>query len=240
LIFRRELNKILWKIGYDISRFTPSTHPLARRRQLLRSFAIDTVLDIGANTGQFARELRHDLGYTGRIISFEPQSKIFEALKANAEGDSAWKVYNWAVGEAAGEAEINISVDPLSSSLLGVMPAFLKSAPNAKYVGKEVIQVKPLDSFFSDYCTAENNVYLKIDTQGFESKVLKGAERSLPRIDTVQMEMSLVPLYQDELLFHDMCTLMAGKGYTLVSLEEVFADSRSGQLMQVDGIFHRF
>jgi FkbM family methyltransferase len=235
-----ELRRILWKAGIDISRITPSSHPLGRKKQIFASYAIDTVLDIGANTGQFAEHLRHDLGYTGRIFSFEPQSRVFEELKANAEGDARWKVYKWALGEAASTAEINISRNSLGSSLLTVLPTFLKSAPNAVCVGKEVIQVKPLDSFFSDYCTTENNVYLKIDTQGFESRVLKGAERSLPQIDTVQMEMSLVPLYQDELLIHDMCTLMAGKGYTLVSLEGVFADSRSGQLMQVDGIFHRF
>jgi len=79
-----------------------------------------------------------------------------------------------------------------------------------------------------------------MDTQGFESKVLKGAENSLPHIDTVQMEMSLVPLYDGELLFNEMCLLMSQKDYTLVAIENGFSDSASGQLLQVDGIFHRF
>ena len=80
---------------------------------------------------------------------------------------------------------------------------------------------------------------MKIDTQGYESKVLKGAENSLPRISTVQMEMSLVPLYDGERLFHEMCALMSDKGYTLVAIENGFSDPASGQLLQVDGIFHR-
>jgi len=59
---KHELRRLLWKIGYDISRFTPKSHPLARRRQILQSYRIDTVLDIGANSGQFARQMRSDIG----------------------------------------------------------------------------------------------------------------------------------------------------------------------------------
>jgi FkbM family methyltransferase len=237
---KHELRRALWKIGYDVGRYTPTTHPFARRSQILKSYEIDTVLDIGANTGQYAKQLRHDLGYSGRILSFEPQTRPFALLKENAEGDSNWEVYNWAVGEADGGGEINISSNPLASSLLEVLPVFLSSAPGAKYVGKESVSIRKLDSFLGDLCGASTNIYLKIDTQGFEGKVLKGAEASLARIDTVQMELSLVTLYQGEVLFHDMCIFMAGKGYHLIGIEEGFTDSRSGQLMQLDGIFHRF
>lgn len=80
---------------------------------------------------------------------------------------------------------------------------------------------------------------MKIDTQGFESRVIKGAAQSLSHIDTVQMEMSLVPMYDGELLFNDMCKLMSEKGYSLIAIEPGFADQESGQLLQVDGIFHR-
>ncbi len=80
---------------------------------------------------------------------------------------------------------------------------------------------------------------MKIDTQGYESKVLKGAEKSLLQIDTVQLEMSLVPLYDGELLFNEMCMLMSEKGYTLVAIDQEYIDRNSGQLLQVNGIFHR-
>ena len=84
-----------------------------------------------------------------------------------------------------------------------------------------------------------NRVYMKIDTQGFESKVLKGAGNSLMRIDTVQMEMSLVPLYEGEMLFNEMCMFMTEKGYSLIAIESGFSDQNTGQVLQVDGIFHR-
>lgn len=86
----------------------------------------------------------------------------------------------------------------------------------------------------------EDNVYLKIDTQGFESRVIKGAERSLLQISTIQLEMSLIPLYQDELLFSDLHSILSKKGYSMVSIEQGIVDKNSGQLLQVDAVYHRF
>ncbi len=235
-----EIRRLLWRIGYDISRFTPTSHPLARKKQLFDVYKIDTVLDIGANSGQFAKQIRNDVGFAWRILSFEPLSAAFDLLKANARDDPAWEVFNFAIGSTVEAGEINIAGNSYSSSLLGMLPSHEESAPDSKYVGKEMIEIKTLDSVFFDLCKTAGNVYMKIDTQGFESEVLKGAEISLAQIDTVQMEMSLVPLYECELLFNEMCMLMTNKGYRLVAIEDGFSDPVSGQLLQVDGIFHRF
>lgn len=239
---KHELRRFLWKAGYDFSRFTPTSHPLARRKQIFKSYKIDTVLDIGANTGQFAQELRDDIGYTERILSFEPLSSAFELLKAKvkANADSAWEIFNCAIGDTEEKREINIAGNSYSSSLLNMLPSHLKSAPNSKYIGKELIEIKTVDSLFGGLCKTAKNTYMKIDTQGFESKVLNGAEKSLAKINTIQMEMSLIPLYDGELLLSEMCALMSRKGYALVAIENGFSDPVSGQLLQVDGIFHRF
>ena len=235
----RSLRKLLWSFGYDLTKFTPSAHPLARKKQLLESYGIDTLLDVGANAGQFARQFRNYLGYAGRILSFEPLKSAFAQLEARARGDAGWQVFNFGIGDANERREINVAANSQSSSLLDMLPAHVQAAPEAGYVGREAIEIRTLDSLFAGLCQAARNVYLKIDTQGYESRVLKGAERSLERIDTVQMEMSLVPLYQGELLMNDMCALMSRKGYTLVALENGFSDPASGQLLQVDGVFHR-
>lgn len=233
------LRKAFWKTGYHISRYTPASHPVARRKQILDIYEIDTVLDVGANSGQFAQQLRGDIGYTGRILSFEPLSAAFELLKANSKKDPAWEVFNYAIGAAEEKQEINIAGNSYSSSFLNMLPTHLKSAPESRYIGKEKIDIKTLDSLFGDLCKTAKNVYLKIDTQGFEHKVLKGANKSLEHIDTVQMEISVVPLYDGELLFNDMCSFMNNIGYTLIAIENGFSDPASGQLLQVDGIFHR-
>jgi len=207
--------------------------------QIITAYKIDTVLDIGANSGQFAQQMRVDIGFTGRILSFEPLSTAFQSLQMNAQNDQAWEVFNYAIGDTEEKQEINIAGNSYSSSLLNMLPSHLKSAPDSKYIGKETIDIKTLDSVFENLCKTAKNVYLKIDTQGFESKVLKGAENSLAHIDTVQMEMSLIPLYDGELLLNEMLSIMSKKGYALIAIEQGFSDPASGQLLQVDGIFHR-
>jgi FkbM family methyltransferase len=234
-----QLRKLLWQFGYDICRFERTSHPLARRKYFLENYEIDTVLDIGANSGQFARELRQDIGYTGQIISFEPLGEAFKLLKQHATGDPRWEIFNFAIGDVEEKREINVAGNSLSSSLLDILPSHLDAAPESKYIGKEVIDVRRLDSMFERICRNAKNIYMKIDTQGFESKVLRGAAMSLPRIDTVQMEMSLVPLYGTELLFDEMCILMREKGYTLIAIENGFSVSDTAQLLQIDGIFRR-
>lgn len=237
---KHNIRKLFWKIGYDISIYEPKSHSLARKKKMFESYAIDTVLDVGANVGLFALQLRKDVGFTKRIISFEPQSLAFEILKANAKDDPNWEIYNYALGDEEAKTRINIAGNSESSSLLDMLPSCEKSAPESKYIGSEMTQIKTLDSFFGNLFKQSNNIFLKLDVQGFENKVLKGAEESLKHINTIQMEMSLVPLYKGELLFSELYTIMTEKGFSLVSIENGFSDSVSGQLMQVDGIFHRF
>lgn len=240
MCIKHKLKRFLWKVGYDISKFRPTSHPIAMRRQIISSYKIDTIIDIGANTGQFARRMRSDINFSGRILSFEPLSSAFHTLQENAKNDPDWEVFNFAIGDTEEKQEINIAGNSYSSSLLNMLPSHLKSAPESKYIGKETICIKTLDSIFGNLCTTSKNIYLKIDTQGFENKVLKGAENSLKHIDTVQMEMSLVPLYDGEMLLNEMCGIMSKKGYALISIEPAFSDPASGQLLQVDGIFHHF
>ena len=197
------------------------------------------MLDIGANTGQFALELRYDMGYAGRIISFEPTSGAFSILKKAANSDPLWNVYNYALGDKDEMTSINISENSLSSSLAEMLPSHVELEPKSKYIGQETICLKSLDSLFPSLCVTAKNIYMKIDTQGFEEKVLRGAKVSLCKIDTIQMEMSLVPLYKNEMLFNDMCVLMNNRGYTLIGIENGFTDPTSGHLLQVDGIFRR-
>jgi len=234
-----QLRRLLWKFGYDICRFDRTSHPLARRKSFLENYEIDTVLDIGANSGQFAQELRQDIGYTGRIISFEPLRQVFKLLEAHAKGDQRWETFNIAIGDVEEKREINVAGNSLSSSFLDILPTHLNAAPDSKYIGKEVIDVRSLDSMFEQVCKDASNIYMKIDTQGFESKVLRGAATSLSRIGTIQMEMSLVPLYGTELLFDEMCILMRENGYTLIAIENGFSVPGTAQLLQIDGIFRR-
>ena len=233
------MQRFVRRFGYDVVKYQPSSHGLARRIQLLRSFGIETVIDVGAGAGQYGRQLR-GLGFKGRIISFEPLRNAFERLRPTAERDGAWQAFNIALGDADGKTVINVAGNSDSSSLLNMLDSHIRYAPESKCVGRQEIEVKRLDSVFDSICGGCKGVYLKIDTQGYEDKVLAGAERSLNAIDTIQVEMSLVPLYEGQALFPQMYQRLCGLGYCVVALEPGFSDRKTGRLLQIDGIFHRF
>ena len=179
------------------------------------------------------------IGYAGRIISFEPLSSAYRELMRRSSSDDGWQIVNCALGSHIGTAEINISENSDSSSILNMLPYHMKAAPESRYIGKEQVQLKTLDSLFNDLSVETHNIWLKIDTQGFEHKVLEGAKDSLEHIKTLQLEMSLVPLYEDGLLFADMNKMLCDKGYRMISIEPSFSDKQSGHMLQVDGIFYR-
>jgi FkbM family methyltransferase len=228
---KQRIQGLLRNRGLDVVRYG--------RKKLLRAYAVDVVLDVGANAGQFGRQLR-SIGYQGRIVSFEPLSSAYKKLLKTARADGSWEAMNCALGNTEGTSCINIAGNSYSSSILEMLPSHLVSAPNSRYLSKEEIEVKTLDSLFDSLCSPHDSVLLKIDTQGFEKRVLDGAENSLKFIDTVQLEMSLVPLYQGEALFAELYHMLSARGYQLVAVEQGFADKVTGQLLQVDGTFHRF
>jgi len=192
---KHQLRTLRWKTGYDVTRFQPTCPPIAKRNRFFEIYAIDTVLDVGANTGQFASELRNDMGYGGNIFSFEPLSTAYKTLETRARNDPRWQTIHHARGDKDETREINVAANSESSSLLAMLPSHLKSAPQSESIGKETIRIRTLDGVFPALCPDARSIYLKKDTQGFEKNVPLGARESLARIDTVQMELSLVPLH---------------------------------------------
>ena len=211
---------------------------IKRRVQLLNSFKINTVLDIGASIGQYGHYMR-TFGYKGKIISFEPLREPYKKLQKMSAGDRNWTTVPIALGDTDGEAEINVAGNSYSSSIMEMTTAHTDVAPHAAYVGKEKISISRLDTIFNDYYREEDRVFMKIDTQGFEKNVLEGAERSLEKIIGIQVEMSLVPLYKGGMLMVDMIQYLNQKGFTLFALENGFSNKRSGQVLQADGLFFK-
>lgn len=211
---------------------------LQNRIKLLNHFDIQTIFDVGANTGQFAYNTRK-FGYRNAIISFEPLTSACRILSAFAKNDPNWKIVNTAIGDFDGEIEINISANSLSSSLLEMMPQHLSSEPGSAYCGREKVKINRLDTIVNLYTDNLSKTFIKIDTQGFEKNVLEGAERSLMEIKGLQIELSMVELYQGETLIHEMLLMIKSLGFTCCSLEPGFYDKKTGQLLQVDGIFFR-
>lgn len=228
----------LRKLGYVASRYDHKRDPLAVRKHFLEVHGINLVLDVGANSGQFAQQLIES-GYNGKIVSFEPLSAAFEALSEAAQNYSNWYVVHCALGDEEGVAEINVAGNSWSSSLLAMLPAHKKLASNSAYVTTETIQITTLDALYSSYRWGGSRAFLKIDTQGFTMKVLDGGNQTLEEIQGLQVEMSLVPLYDGEPLIGEIVSFLQGKGFTLVFVVPGFIDNSTGQQLQVDGLFFR-
>ena len=237
-MYRHLLQSLFKSFGYQISRYHPINEPRIARQRWFEEYGVSVVFDVGANSGQYALELRKH-GFTGSIVSFEPLSSAFTELKKNALGQKEWLIINKALGAARGSAEINIAGNSWSSSLLDMLPKHLESAPESKYVTKETIAVSTLDAECDELQIPCDNAFLKIDAQGYTFPVLDGADQALRKIRGVQVEMSLVSLYQGEALIEDVILRLREAGFTPMLIKPEFGDKKSGQQLQLDGIFFR-
>lgn len=227
---RRSLNRF----GLDVSR---NPYPY-RFGMLLQQRGITTVLDIGANEGQFARSLRSN-GYGGDIVSFEPLHDAQQVLARHAGADPAWTTVRAAVGPTDGELTINVAANSYSSSALPLMPAHLEADPQSRYETTETVESLTIDTVMARRGLDPARTALKIDVQGYESAVLDGAPATLAGVAVVQVEMSLVPLYEGQGLMPQIMDRMQGAGLTLWMLEPGFSNRRDGRLLQCDGVFVR-
>jgi FkbM family methyltransferase len=231
------VRSLLERAGYQVKKTDVYSSQKLRRRLLFSRLKIDFVVDVGANSGQFAKQCR-DHGYEGPILSFEPTSAAHAALLESAAADPLWNVAErMALGATTGEADINIAANSFSSSILPMLHSHLSAAPYSAYLHSEKTPVRRLDDVLSTPAGA--HIFLKLDVQGFESQVLAGAVQTLSRALALQLEMSLVPLYEGEILFQQMCSEMYRLGFDLWDLEPSFRDPATGRLLQVDGIFTR-
>ena len=197
----------------------------------------NVVFDVGANTGQFAREIRSGLGFKGKIVSFEPLPHAFRQLGELAQSDSNWEIVNCALGASKGNAEIHVSNNSVSSSLLEILPKHTQSAPESAIKKTETIRLEVFDNIFNQYCKATDRVFMKIDTQGYELEVLKGANKCIEHIDAIQVELNLCQLYQDAPLVEDVISHIRKSGFEPYWFSPGFRDPVTSQLFQMDGFF---
>jgi len=231
----------LWRCaGIDFYRISPHTSPAIRLAMLAKLIDSTLLFDIGANEGQFAKEVLAS-GYRGRIVSVEPGKQAHQRLLANSAGHESWTVAaQCALGTEAGHAKLNIAGNSMSSSLRPMKEAHEDAAPEARYVATETVDVITLDALFASVaCDDDQGIILKVDVQGHEAPVLSGGAGSLSRISAILMEMSLVELYEGQSLLADQLATLSKLGFGIWDLDRGFMDVRTGRLLQVDATFVR-
>jgi FkbM family methyltransferase len=224
--------------GCDILRYHSRHFYALRRSRMVRAAGITCVVDVGANAGQYGRELRRG-GYTGRLISFEPLPAAFQILSRGSAKDASWECMRIALGSHDGTVALNVAANLVSSSILPMLQVHSSAAPESRYMGIEEVPMRSLDSLAPDLFRPQDSIWLKLDVQGFEEAVFAGGEQLLKSVQAVEVELSLEPLYEGQMLYLPMIDFLQRRGFTLASVAPGFQDETTGRLFQFDGVFLR-
>jgi FkbM family methyltransferase len=207
----------------------------AEHRHIL-SCDLGTVIDIGANRGQFALAIRQ-WAPKARVISFEPLPGPASIFRRVFSGDGKVSLHQAAVGPAAVRQKMHVSARDDSSSFLPISLAQTTMFPGTEEVATVVVHVGPLEEFVNPD-ELQSPAMLKLDVQGFEYEALIGCESMLPHFDWVYCECSFVELYSGQRLACDVINWLARKGFRLEGVFNSAYDAR-GQAIQADFLFSR-
>jgi FkbM family methyltransferase len=205
----------------------------AQIKSLLDTLAINCVIDAGANQGQTVRLLR-GLGFKGYIYSFEPQRRMYTVLERAFRKDPKWKGFQVALGAAPQALQLN--VNPESNE----MTSLLNFHHQPQGMSEEIVQVIPLDSLFSSLMKpiANPRVFLKIDTEGYDLNVFRGAANSLPDILALQAEVFVHPVYKQAPHYLEALREYEQAGFELVNLSLV-TRTECGDIMCMNSLMKR-
>lgn len=202
----------------------------------LRGNSFQTILDAGANKGQFALATRH-CHPQAQIWAFEPLAEEAACFGAVFADDTRVILEPFALGSASGEAEIHVSARADSSSLLPIGELQDSFFPGTREAGTRTIEVRRLDEVVSADDLVGSSL-LKIDVQGFELELLRGAESLLSHIDAIYVECSFVELYTGQALAADVIAFLSERGFRLEGIYNPSYDA-DGRAIQADFAFEK-
>jgi FkbM family methyltransferase len=219
----------IWRRGVDYDQFRRLDRPWLKRLQ------IRTVVDIGANVGQFAR-LAHAVLPEATIYSFEPLPDCHRQLLGALSGFAGFHAINCAVGDAAGELDIWMSAHSPSSSFLPMTRVHEAAYPESRHNSMVRVRVRPLDEI-AKQLDLRDNLFVKIDVQGYEGAVLKGGEATLRRAAVILVETSFTTLYRGQLLFGELLNQLGALGFRFFGNMSQYDDPSSGCPLFADSFF---
>lgn len=217
---KKQVFKIAKKFGYTVipnwrlHSFTASEY----LQKLFKRLEIDVVFDVGANVGQYYQFLRNEVGYEGLVVSFEPTPNLVRKLKEKAAREKSWVIQDIALGAENGEFEFNVMENTELNSFRQPSHEDTKLFVDLNVVREKVmVKTRELDAVYDEITQKYNkkNVYLKVDTQGFDLEVLKGASGSLIKIPALQVEVSVVPIYQEAPTYKDIISHLEAKNFVM-------------------------
>ena len=217
--------------GIDVGMFE------SLNKRWLANATIKTIIDVGANTGQFARAI-HEVLPEAYIYSFEPLSDVFKELQAAMRNVKKFQAINTALAETNGEQVFYRSAWSPSSSLLPMNQLHKENFPFTAEESKETVAIRRLDDYISEL-SFEDEILVKLDVQGYEDKVIDGGKCLLQRTKVVIVETSMVPLYEGQPLFHDIFGILDDQGFKYAGALSQSFSAIDGSVLYADSVFVR-
>ena len=223
----RSAREFLTRIGSNVD------SPFISIVRNLEDSNVSNVIDVGANVGQFGLDIRRH-GFKGQIVSYEPVNETFGLLTQTTRRHQPWKAIQLGLGAAESERTINISGnDGLSSSLLEMGSLHLENFPDSATVSRQNISISTIDNQLVVLGLRPQEIMLKLDVQGFEAEVLKGASQSISKIPLCYLEVSITPLYEGDVLLLPILIELSKYGHEVIDVFRGIKAS-NGQLLQLD------
>ena len=203
---------------------------------IMRGVQIATLVDVGANVGQFSLLIR-TLHPMARIFAFEPLSQAAGKFATLFDGDKLTSLHRFAVGEQSANTTMFVAKDDDSSSLLAATDDQVGYAAGARAVGTEPVEVRRLDEVLSAVDIVRPAL-LKLDVQGYELLALRSCGDLLRQFDQVYVEVSFITLYQGQSLAGEIVQFLFGHGFLITAVNNPVFD-RMGRCLQADFLFRQ-
>lgn len=229
-IYKQYIKKSLQKIAIDLR--------LLRQRNyhtIESLLGCDLIIDIGANFGQYANDRFLD-GYEGEIISIEPLSYPHSKLLTASLQRPNWKVApRYAISDQDTTIEINVS-ENYASSTIEQFTEFHKKIPGVNPNSIESVKCVTLTHFYHEFSISQSKkVYVKIDTNGHEAKVLSGiSPECLSNIEAFQIEVPIAQMYENQTGFDYYNDIMRDWGFNFYDAHDgVRSNNGANQVMDI-------
>lgn len=235
------LKALAGAFGYRLVQAQQHTAIEEHLARLLSSVGASCVVDVGANTGQYGVMLR-EIGYRGRIVSFEPLAEAFETLEARASADADWRVFRLALGAQPGTARLQVTRSTQFASLRA--PSEYGVRTFSRFVPVERIEEVRVSTLAAEWPKVVEGidrpvVYLKMDTQGYDLEVLEGAREVLPQVVALQSELAVKKIYEGAPDWLESLAALQARGFEPTGLFPITREDGRLSLIEMDCVMRR-
>ncbi|MDB5143826.1 MAG: hypothetical protein JWQ66_2539 [Mucilaginibacter sp.] len=238
-MLKNQIKKALNLFGYQVRKNHVEDPDAVELREFIhrvnwfKNYGINTIVDIGANEGQFAKKIV-TLFPNACLFCFEPLGEPFHKLEETFKDNKNVILYHFALGEIDGELTINLNEYSPSSSFLKMDESHKDSFSYAVATTTSKVQVKHLDGLELNLVEP---ILIKIDVQGFEDKVIAGGMAAIKRAKVIIIEVSFKELYEKQPLFIDIYRTLTQLNFRYHGNLEQLLSPHNGEILQADAIF---